>query len=90
MQLDITQNSLVRTLDLAYFPQERGSYNFNTLEKDVNTDGTFKRPNENWGGVMRPLNTNNFDQANVEFIQFWIMDPYENYSITTAEGYLKI
>lgn len=86
VQLDITQNSLVRTLDLAYFPQERGSYNFNTLEKDVNTDGTFKRPNENWGGVMRPLNTNNFDQANVEFIQFWIMDPYENYSITTAEG----
>ena len=29
-QLDITQNSLIRTLDLAYFPQERGSYNFDT------------------------------------------------------------
>jgi cell surface protein SprA len=86
VQLDITQNSLVRTLDLAYFPEERGSYNFNTLDSDVNDDGTFKKPNENWGGVMRPLNTNNFDQANVEFIQFWIMDPYQNYSITNAEG----
>jgi cell surface protein SprA len=86
LQLDITQNSLVRTLDLAYFPQERGSYNYNTLDNDVNVDGTFKKPNENWGGVMRPLTTNNFDQANVEFIQFWIMDPYQNYSITNAEG----
>jgi cell surface protein SprA len=86
VQLDITQNSLVRTLDLAYFPQERGSYNFNTLDSDVNNDGTFKNPNENWGGIMRPLTTNNFDQANVEFIQFWVMDPYQNYSITNEEG----
>jgi cell surface protein SprA len=86
VQLDITQNSLIRTLDLAYFPEERGSYNFNTKEEDVNNDGTFKRPDKNWGGIMRPLNTNNFDQANVEFIQFWVMDPYQNYSITNAEG----
>ncbi len=35
---------------------------------------------------MRPLTTNNFEQANVEYIQFWLMDPYENYSITQAEG----
>ena len=35
---------------------------------------------------MRPLTTNNFDQANVEYIQFWVMDPYQNYSITTEEG----
>ena len=86
VQLDITQNSLIRTLDLAYFPEERGSYNFNTKAVDVNNDGTFKNPDENWGGIMRPLNTNNFDQANVEFIQFWVMDPYQNYSITNAEG----
>ena len=35
---------------------------------------------------MRPLTTNNFDQANVEYLQFWVMDPYENYSLTTEEG----
>ena len=85
VQLDITQNSLIRTLDLAYFPSERGSYNFDT-GSTVNTDGTFTDPQKRWAGVMRPLTTNNFDQANVEYVQFWIMDPYENYSITTEEG----
>lgn len=85
-QFDVTQNRQARTLDLAYFPEERGSYNFNTTNVDVDDDGTFRNPQENWGGIMRALNTNNFDQANVEFIQFWVMDPYENYSITNEEG----
>lgn len=90
-QFDITQNTLIRTLDLAYFPQERGSYNFNQNTNEVSVDVannkvTLLEPQENWGGIMRPLNTNNFDQANVEYIQFWIMDPYQNYSITEEEG----
>ena len=85
IQLDITQNSLIRTLDLAYFPTERGSYNFDT-GINVNADGTFSDPENRWAGVMRALTTNNFDQANVEYVQFWIMDPYENYSITEEEG----
>ena len=86
VQLDITQNSLVRTLDLAYFPQERGSYNYNPNASFNGDNVTLPSPESNWGGIMRPLTTNNFDQANVEFIQFWIMDPYQNYSITNAEG----
>lgn len=85
LEQDITQNTIVRTLDLAYFPNERGSYNFDT-GTNVNSDGTFDNPQERWGGITRPLTTNNFDQANVEYIQFWIMDPYENYSLTEAEG----
>ncbi|TYP99662.1 protein involved in gliding motility SprA [Tenacibaculum adriaticum] len=75
--LDITQLNLVRTLDLAYYPAERGPYNFNE-NPDI--------AENNWGGVMRPLTTNNFEQANVEYVQFWLMDPYENYSITEEEG----
>ena len=84
-ELDITQNVLVRTLDLAYFPSERGTYNFDT-GVDVNANGTFSNPEDRWGGIMRPLTTNNFDQANVEYIQFWVKDPYQDYSITTEEG----
>ena len=91
VQLDITQNSQIRTLDLAYFPAERGSYNYNTDSNEADIDVannkvTLLKPQENWGGVMRSLTTNNFDQANVEYIQFWVMDPYENYSITNEEG----
>ncbi|WP_369048016.1 cell surface protein SprA [Tenacibaculum sp. UWU-22] len=76
-QLDITQLNFVRTFDLAYFPSERGAYNYNS--STVN-------PEDRWAGIMRPLNTNNFEQANVEYIQFWLMDPYDHYSLTQAEG----
>lgn len=91
VQLDITQNAQIRTLDLAYFPEERGSYNFNQNSNEVtfdaaNDEARLLNPQQNWGGIMRPLNTNNFDVANVEYIQFWVMDPYENYSITNEEG----
>lgn len=85
-QLDITQNAQIRTLDLAYFPEERGSYNYNPDAVIINDEAFLPNPETNWAGVMRPLNTNNFDVANVEYIQFWIMDPYENYSITPQEG----
>lgn len=81
--LDITQNTLIRTLDIAYFPSERGTYNYD----DTNANGTIlNNPETRWGGLMRPLTTNNFDKANVEYIQFWIKDPYQDYSITNAEG----
>ena len=86
VQLDITQNSLVRTLDLAYFPAERGSYNYDPTATIQNDKVTLPNPETRWGGIMRPLTTNNFDQANVEYMQFWIMDPYQNYSITNEEG----
>ena len=86
VQLDITQNAQIRTLDLAYFPEERGSYNFNQNANLSDGKGKLPNPETNWGGIMRPLNTNNFDVANVEYIQFWVMNPYENYSITNAEG----
>lgn len=81
-ELDVTQQTLVRTLDLAYFPSERGPYNFTN---DSNTE-ILPNPETRWAGVMRPLTTNNFQQANVEYIQFWLLDPYLNYSITEEEG----
>lgn len=91
LDLDITQQNLVRTLDLAYYPSERGPYNFNANAGEVSVDAggnsvTLKNPENNWGGIMRSLTTNNFEQANVEYIQFWLMDPYDNYSLTTQEG----
>ena len=84
-ELDVTQQSLIRTLDLAYFPNERGPYNFEG-PTDISNPGTLENPQDRWAGIMRPLTTNNFEQANVEYIQFWVMDPYTNYSITNEEG----
>ena len=84
-ELDVTQQSLIRTLDLAYFPSERGPYNFEQ-PADISNPSRLENPEDRWAGIMRPLTTNNFEQANVEYIQFWVMDPYANYSITNSEG----
>ena len=84
LELDLTQSNIVNTFDLAYFPQERGTYNFDT--NNINASGNFTDPEARWGGIMRSLNTTNFQQANVEYIQFWLMNPYENYGIKPNEG----
>tara|TARA_R110002073_G_scaffold40547_5_gene115252 strand:+ start:406053 stop:413159 length:7107 start_codon:yes stop_codon:yes gene_type:complete len=85
LDLDITQTNIINTFDLAYYPQERGSYNFDTQNIDPGT-GRFTNPEDRWAGVMRALNTTDFQQANVEYVQFWLMDPYQNYSIAPEEG----
>ncbi len=71
-----TYNGATNTLpmlDLAYYPSERGPYNLTT---DVNFNGTLRNPLQRWGGMMRKLDTNDFEAANVEYIEFWLMDPF--------------
>ena len=65
--------STLPVLNLAYYPQERGPYNLNTA---VNIDGTLPNPRQRWGGMMRKLDTNDFETANVEYIEFWLLDPF--------------
>ena len=60
-------------LNLAYYPQERGPYN---LTRDLNSDGSMRQPETKWGGMMRRLDTNDFEQANIEYIEFWMLDPF--------------
>lgn len=66
----------VPVLELAYYPLERGMYNFERDDSKINANGTWNDPQNRWGGIMRALTTNDFEQANVEFIQFWILDPF--------------
>ena len=65
-------NSL-SVLNLAFYPQERGAYNLST---DVDMNGKFLRPAEKWGGMMRKLDNTDFEAMNVEYIEFWMMDPF--------------
>lgn len=67
------QTTVINTLDLTYFPKERGPYNFNP---EVQNGGQFNNPRENFGGITRAINSTNFEQGNVEYIQFWMLDPY--------------
>lgn len=61
-------------LNLAYYPSEPGPYNFNVT--DLQADGTLQNPQRNWGGMMRKLDTNDFEQANIEYIEFWMLNPF--------------
>ncbi|MCA1750358.1 MAG: cell surface protein SprA [Flavobacteriales bacterium] len=73
----------IATLDMAFYPNERGPYNYDAESTDISDGvdpqtGLLNNPETRWGGVMRPINTTDFEQTNVEFVQFWIMDPYNN------------
>ena len=61
-------------LDLAYYPSERGPYNYSV--NGLNADGTLLNPQKNWAAIMRKIETNDFEAANIEFIEFWMMDPF--------------
>lgn len=60
-------------LNMAYYPNERGPYNFNP---DLNADGTLNHPEQHWGGMMRKLETTDFENANIEYVEFWMLDPF--------------
>ncbi|MES2618158.1 MAG: cell surface protein SprA [Bacteroidota bacterium] len=66
--------SILPTLDMAFFPRERGQYNFNPV--GFNEDGTFKEPTKTWGGIMRRIESNDFEAANIDYIEIWMMDPF--------------
>lgn len=66
------ESTVIPTLDLTYYPTERGPYNFNPLA----TNNVLPNPQDNFGGIMRSITSTNFEQANVEYIQFWMLDPY--------------
>ena len=65
--------STLSILNLAYYPEERGPYNFNP---NLNYDGTLQNPEQHWGGMMRKLDTSDFETANIEYIEFWLLDPF--------------
>ena len=65
--------STLPVLNLAFYPNERGPYNFST---DLDYQGHLNRPADTWGGMMRKLDTNDFEAANIEYIEFWLLDPF--------------
>jgi cell surface protein SprA len=61
-------NAYEYTFDLAYYPKERGQYNYNP---------TLGLPETNFGAISREITFDtDFDNANVEYLEFWMMDPF--------------
>ena len=61
-------------LNLSYYPEERGPYNISADE--IGRDGKLTNPGSRWGGIMRKLDNTDFEKANIEYIEFWLMDPF--------------
>ncbi len=76
--------NLLPTFDLAFYPSERGTYNFNASTANVNANGTLKLPAKNWGGIMRSIDQPDFETANFEFLEFWVQDPFLNSPSSTG------
>jgi cell surface protein SprA len=71
---NVTLQNALSTFDLTFFPRERGPYNFDI--NGLNTDGTLTNPQKRWGGITRPIEYSDFEASNVEYIEFWLMDPF--------------
>ena len=71
--LNYQESSTLDVLNVAFYPSERGPYN---LDPDLDTDGHLSNPQNRWGGMMRKIETTDFETANIEYIEFWLMDPF--------------
>ena len=74
------QPTNIPTLDLSFYPSEKGSYNYDVnptaFSSGVDAFDKLKSPETRWGGIMRKIETSDFEAANVEYIEFWLMDPF--------------
>ena len=67
------QTQVLFSLDLAFAPSIRGEYNYTP---EANGGNELPNPENRFGGVTRQLTTTDFERSNVEYIEFWLMDPF--------------
>ena len=67
------EDTRMTILNLSFYPKERGPYNISASE--INSQGELTNPKQRWGGMMRKLDNTDFEKANIEYIEFWLMDP---------------
>jgi cell surface protein SprA len=85
----------ITVLNVAYYPKERGPYNFDTdpgpYSKGISSVDSMNDPGSRWGGIMREVLTSDFETANVQYIEFWLMDPFvENPTGTGGDLYINL
>ena len=67
------ESSTLSLFNVTYYPNERGPYN---LDTDVDYDGKLNSPKKRWGGITRQLTTTDFESANIQYLEFWLLDPF--------------
>lgn len=67
------ESSTLSLFNVTYYPNERGPYN---LDTDLDFDGKLNNPAKRWGGITRQLSTTDFEAANIQYLEFWMLDPF--------------
>ncbi len=67
--------------DVAFYPEEKGPYNYDTepvpgYSAGINEKGDLNDPKSRWAGIMRKIESTNFEETNIEYLEFWMMDPF--------------
>ena len=83
-ELNYGESSVIQTLNLSFYPRERGPYNLDAA--DIDQDGHLLFPEKRWGGIMRKLDNPSFEQSNIEYIQFWMLDPFMDPYLGNVDG----
>lgn len=79
---------LLTTFDVAFYPRNKGPYNYEARPGRINPDGTLTNRTQAWGGLMRNIDQIDFETGNIEYIEFWLQDPYITNTNNPAGGQL--
>ena len=73
-ELTYGESNVIQTLNLSFYPTERGPYNLDA--DNIDAEGRLLYPEKRWGGIMRRMENTNFEQSNIEYVQFWMLNPF--------------
>ena len=83
-----TQVSNLSLFNIQFNPSERGPYNYDY--QNITTSGLLLNPEQRWGGIMRKLETTDFETQNIEFVEFWLMDPFNDDALNQSGGTIML
>lgn len=83
-QLTYGESNIIQTLNLSFYPNERGPYNLDAT--DIDDRGNLLHPERRWGGIMRKMDNTNFEASNIEYVQFWMLSPFLDPDNDNLEG----
>ena len=83
-ELNYGESSTIQTLNLSFYPEERGPYNLDAT--NIDDEGALILPERRWGGIMRKMDNTNFEQSNIEYVQFWLMNPFTDPKMSDHQG----
>lgn len=79
---------LLTTFDLSFYPKDKGPYNYENRPGRIDANGRLSNPDQAWGGIMRNIDQIDFETGNIEYIEFWLQDPFIRNTVNPNGGTL--